>query len=200
MIALEEIKILLKIPVATVTYDALITALIPIITDDIFDYTNNQFTQIRSAKYSGHLRDSSLIFDSAGKTITTTTTNTDYYFTKHYQAGEIIYICGTTFNDGHYTIASILDTRITVSEALADEDLDDGYTADIYYVYYPKGLYTIFADMTQYRIDGAKAKGISSESLGDYSRSYTTGAEGSFGGYPADTMKALNKYKVVETL
>ncbi len=58
-------------------------------------------------------------FDAAGKTITTADADED--LTDRYEAGDEIYISGTTSNDGYRTLAIVTAKILTTNEALVDE-------------------------------------------------------------------------------
>jgi hypothetical protein len=60
---------------------------------------------------------------------------------------------------------------------------------------WPRGIKPIVANMLRYDMDVRPVlKGVSSESIGDYSVTYTSGGGGY--GYPADIMYGLSIYQI----
>lgn len=193
MITSAEVKTLLQI--TSSDYDTLIATLIPIIEDDITNYTGNFFTKVKSSYYTGYLNYQDLVFDSGDdETITTSITNSEYYFSNNYAIGDRILIEGSVFNDGVYTVSGSADKVLTVSETVVDETIDDKYLVSIKYIEYPQDLKLIAADMINYRIKNID-KSVSRESIGDYSITYNNDIM--FGSYPNSILMGLNKYRVL---
>lgn len=166
-----EIKTLLQI--TAVTWDTLIAALIPIVTDDVFNITNNPF-------YDGNVwaESDGLTFASAGGTITTDdATDFDYL---HLASGDDILVEGSLRNDGFYPVTSKVDGVITITSpfTLSDETppTDDPQVITIYKIRFPKGLKIAFARMVGFHIQNNEEmmQGIKSESIGRHSVTYDT--------------------------
>jgi len=180
-----EIKTLLQISVTD--YDSLIDALIPIVQDEIVGYCNSHFAKdvyndATNMVYEGA---DTISFTASTKKIAD---SADGFI---FAAGQDIYITGSDYNDGHYTIVTADEDEMVVSETLIDE-LAGAYVS-IKLVTFPKALKMIVADMIAYKINGKDA-GVTSESVsGGVSLSF--GQES--GSYPQSLLSGLNKYRVV---
>jgi len=172
--------------IASTNYDTMISMIIPMVIDDIKNYTNNWFT-VTDRKVS----DSNYTF-STGKTITPTSTS--YNFSEYFINGDIIHIYNSRFNDGYYSLATVTSTMLTVNENLNAESTN--VTVIIHRIEFPKDLEFIAANMIKYQTDmRATNKGINSESLGDYSVNYGAGSGSMLNSYPDGILGQLNKYR-----
>lgn len=175
IITLSEVKTLLQIGSS---YDTLINALLPIIEDQIIDYTKNNFTKgdgiVKSTLsfYTHSITDSTLGFD-----------------TTYWKPGQSIRVDGTDDNDGTYNIDSVSTSAIIVLEDLITET--EGNPIQIRKVQYPKGLKLIASDMIKFNLSTSKAgSGIKSESIDDYSVTFDECKNA----YPMRIWQSLNKY------
>jgi len=185
-----EVKSFLNI--TSTTYDTQIDALIPIVLEDINLYCKNYF--IKSTAY----------FWDNGWTLSTaseiTNSDTGDIFTEQFIDGDTIIIRGSKWNDDYYTIASVESTKITVNESLNAESTDSNIT--IFRVDFFKDLPYICSNMIGYNLfarNQAGNKGVTSESIGDYSVSYGTGSGNVAAGsnaYPRSVISGLNKYRI----
>jgi len=179
-----EIKTLLQISVTT--YDTLIDALISICQDEIIEYCNSHFAQnILDTDNEQFEGGNTYTFASSGKTIT----DSDSLFP--FSTGQDIYISGSRYNDGHYTLTNATTSVLTTSETLIDEA--EGANVVIKLVTWPKALKMTLADLIGYKISD-KCIGTTSENI---SGAISTGYAPELGSYPETLMKGLNKYRVV---
>ncbi len=98
-----------------------------------------------------------------------------------YKPGQYVYICGSVLNDGVYQITAIAGDVLEMT-GLTPEDTDD---VTVYGLAIPPSLLTVVAEIESYV--AKNPDGVQSESLGDYSVSYSGGAggtswEGAFAG------------------
>jgi len=181
---LAEIKTLLGI--ADTTKDAQITALIPLVEDDLLTYCNNSFESAIA---------------TWGGSVTPTQSGTTYtligsgFSDSLIVTGDYIHVVGTLRNDGYYHVTNISDTVITVDTATINES---AISASISAVEIPAGLKIYFAKMIGWNLYNFKSSGLSSESIGNYSYSMKDGASGD-AGYPADMLKGLDRWRRIST-
>jgi len=171
-----EIKKLLQI--TATDYDVLIEELIPIIWDNICQYLGKHF--LNNIYYEGEF-----IFNS------NTIDFQDSDYTIEYPIGTDIYVKYSNYNDGYYTVKSILNGVITVDKYLITETV----SARIFGVKYPNNnsfLKKIIAEMIDYNINKDKYNVIS-ETLGEASVSFKN--NGMFNGYPMDIITKLDIYR-----
>jgi hypothetical protein len=187
LVTLQQVKDWHNITVST--YDDIINAFIPIVTEEIVDITNNSF--VEANKY--YISDS-LTFTNSTKVIETTDTDTDFSDAYMDNVTDIL-VAGTAYNDGYYSVSNATATELTVGETLVDEDND--LEAEILAVKWPLPLSFIAADMVYYRIQNRTDSGKKSESLGDYS--YTNEERGA-GGYPTSIVSQLKKYVLAKVI
>lgn len=189
IITKAKVKTLLQI--TNDTYDELINELIPIVQDFIVDYCNNTFKdpniQINASTISFADTDPDTILDSLSG-----------FVTAKFDADMEIVVSGSKHNNGMLTIASVAAGTITLvsTDSLVTEAADNDIT--IMKVEWPKGIWGVTARMIGFDIARTKEfmkLGISSESYGDYARSYAIMGEGS--GYPSNILGGLNPYKKV---
>lgn len=189
---LEEIKTLTGL---SASYDAQITALIPIVQNYIVDYTGNKFefdmtggSRIHklTGLYLEEAEDSNVTFDSVNKTITA---SVDMIYTNYgIAAGKDISITGSNFNDGIYSVAAVNDNVITVNENLNEESLSNLVTVRL--VNFPKSLKMTSAQIIKHWLLSKSVTGVQSERLGDYAVSYSD--------LPPSIVSQLNHYRRVK--
>jgi hypothetical protein len=195
--------------------DALIMELAPKVFDTVIKYLNNLFLIERNIKYFDSDNDyetawpsywsrndaypivslesvySKFVFSAGAKTITVYTDATVYgSITDSFQAGDTILISNSRRNDGYFTIVSVSDTVITVSEDLTDStSFASVFLADV-----PAALISVIAHMVQYDIFTRPDKsGIETEKVGTFSVTYRELAPGLQ--YPGDIVSGLNVYE-----
>lgn len=106
-------------------------------------------------------------------------------FSENYVAGQYIWIRGTLLNDGVYKIFSVESDRIVVENDLINEQTDESFTLAGLGV--PKDFLSMVGE-----IEGYTSKdGIASESIDDYSASFSNGD----GGWTTAFSGRLKKYK-----
>jgi len=104
---------------------------------------------------------------------------------------ENVYVEGSKYNDGLFTIATASAASFTVSETLIDETA--GASITIKLVTYPAALKMIVADMIAWKINGKDA-GVNSEGVAG---GVSLGFGQELGSYPASLLAGLQKYRVV---
>jgi hypothetical protein len=174
----EEIKTLLQI--TGTDQDALIDALIPIMTDFIHRYCNNDFLD-RNVE----VETTDITFTS---TSTITTADNDFS-DELFKVGQDIRVSGSALNDGRYTIAGVTTTTLTVSETTIvteDEEKEVQITRIKYPVDLKLGISVLIKESIEY---GNRTAGVKSDRLGDYSVSYA-----SAGQFSKDALGALSAF------
>ncbi len=179
-----EVKTLLQI--TDTTKDTIIDALLPVITSEIIDYCGSHFDypalQIDGDEYLG-----GITISVTALTKTIADSDNDMPFS----AGQNIYISGSRFIDGHYTIATAGTGSITTVEDLVDETV--GADISIRLVKFPAALKLIFAEYISTKINNREI-GVSNENIsGAIGTSYFEDGAG----MPSGIKKALAKYKVI---
>lgn len=182
--AYETVLSLLQLP--DNSQDELVKTLLPIIQDDVIDYTGNHF--IDSSVY---LSDDGISFTASSRTIAHDESG---FVDALFYANMDIYVEGSYHNDGHYELESVAAGSIVVKNYHSLIDEAAGRGVYVWKVKYPTALIPIVAKMIKFHIDPEKIDGIESRSLGDFSEKYAT-----VGGneYPAAIAKALDRYRCV---
>jgi hypothetical protein len=184
IITRAEVKTLLGI--TDTSKDALIDALLPLVQDDLINYCNQHFDKAAldsdGLEYPGGI---TVSFTASTKTVTDTAGGLPF------SAGQNVYIEGSRFNDGHYTIVTAADGSFTVSESLTDETA--GASITIRLVVFPLALKMIMADMLNFKLQ-LRDIGVTGENI---SGAISTSFSDDGGTYPPGIFNALNKYKVV---
>ena len=179
-----EIKTLLQI--TDTTKDALIDALIPICQEEIIGYCNSHFAStIYNSDEEEYTGSNTISFVASTKTIS------DSSSLFPFSSGQDVYITGSKYNYGHYSIVTATTSNLIVSETLIDEAA--GNNVNIKLVIWPKSLKVTMADMINYKILGKDA-GVTGESISG-AMSYNFSAE--LGSFPLSLLAGLNKYRVV---
>ncbi len=129
---------------------------------EVMDYCNNHFIdEIESGYYE---------FDNANAKIIGTFT------VSHYIVGGYIYITGSKVpqNNNCFKITEVNASYLVVdSTALVDEDSTDKYTIYVLTCRVPNSFLSLVTDIeTWYPSNSAKANGVASEKIDDYSISY----------------------------
>lgn len=179
---LAEIKTILGI--TDTTYDAVITAILPGVENDLLEWLNNKF-----------------LFDSVsyGASLTPTASNT-FVGTSGginsigFANGDIIYVEGSNRNDGFFTLASFTDTNFTVSETVVTETAK---TLTVTLVKFPSQLKVAIARMVGSRVlngNRSMVGGVRSESLADYS--VTLNLSSSSAGYSDDILGEVSTLRI----
>lgn len=174
---INKIKTLLQINDAK--YDALIETLIPIIENDVVNYTNN--------------------FKNGNKVCITTSAifsslNNSIQVENKFLDGQMIYIQNTQLNDGVYTIETATASSLSINTLYSIKDESINETIYIYPLVIPRELEMVIALMVNYKMQN-KPFNVRSESMGDYSISYNNSSDENINGYSKEIMKALNKYR-----
>lgn len=177
---LTEIKTLLGI--SDTTYDAILQVYMPIVQAKIITLTNNAFLSNKA-----HSSDT-ISFD----THTATDSEGGFVDDSYLSAAVNIRVDGSKYNDGYYTVSSVADGAIVVSETFTTETAEN--TVTINQVNFPEGLKIVFAQMCWYSANSAKDTGVISEALGGYSVTYDKTA--GMGGYPKSISDGLKPYTI----
>jgi len=189
IITKAKVKTLLQIDVTT--YDDLIDELIPIVQDFIVDYCNNSFKDTNVSMIASTISfadtDPDTILDSASG-----------FVDAEFSADMEIVVEGSEHNNGMFTLDTVVAGILTLiaTDELVTEAA--GNTITITKVEWPKGIWGTTAQMIGYnmaRTKEFKSIGVSSESYGDYSRSYAIVGEA--GGYPMSILGGLKPYRKI---
>ena len=144
----------------------LLTAMIPAVLEDAFDYMNNYFHN-----NNVRIRSNQLTFSTTGTIVITGTNFSTYSF----QSGDEIHITNSARNDGLYTAATVSSATITVSTTQTLKTETSETETTIVKVDVPQSLKPVLSAMVKHKMDNPVG-GYKSESLGDYS--YTMGGSG----------------------
>jgi len=99
-------------------------------------------------------------------------------FQEKYIVGQYLWIRESIANDGVYKIIGVdLDNKLTLDATLTDEYLDDEYIT-IYGLAVPTSFLDIVTDIGNWKTNNAGKEGVKSESIDDYSISFSTGSNG----------------------
>jgi hypothetical protein len=177
----KEVKTFLRI--ATTTNDNLINLLIPIIENEIHEYTRNHFIKFDETVY---IKNSTVSFNSTYNKIIDSENGFE-----DFKAKQTIKIFGSKYNNGICQISEVAEdgSYIIVSSDISIIDESVGNLVSIYKVTYPRELKLLLASMIRYKLNNTQ-DGLISESIDDYSRTYEQGMSM----YPASIIKGLNKY------
>ena len=174
MITRAEVKDILQI--SGTDKDNAIETMIPIVRDFTIGYCNNKFlnenlyyTASTIGFYGDKIVDSNSGFVTGG-----------------FSAGMDIRVYGSDNNDDSYRIKTITAGSIQTYDKMTTETVGNSVT--LYQVKYPKGLKLAVANMIGFQLN--QTQGVSSETIGDYSVSYS-------GEYPKHLLEALRPYKKV---
>lgn len=98
-------------------------------------------------------------------------------FGNTYIVGQYIHVAGSFVNDGVYKITTVSDTKLTLDATLTEESTDEGFI--IYGCAVPSDFLSVVSDIETWLTTNSGQEGVASESLGNHSISYATGADGS---------------------
>jgi hypothetical protein len=184
---LAEVKTLLQI--TDTTKDALITALQPIIQSEILEECRSNFeTTAYKSDGSAYEGGETISFVSSTKTIADSAGGLPFL------AGQNVYISGSKFNDGHYTVVTASAISFTVNEVIFDEAIGSGITIKL--VKFPTALKAIYSDYIGVKITKREI-GVTSESVpGGFSKSYSNDG----GSMPEGIKKRLQKFVCLRIL
>ena len=99
-------------------------------------------------------------------------------------------------NDGIYTVATVADGVLILASGEEVTTEDAAAYVKISMVKFPKGIQLWIAKLIGYNLDTKQMQGIQSESLADYSVSYSQVA-GSAGSYPAGLLSEGASWKKI---
>jgi len=186
--SLAEIKSILQI--SDTSKDDFINAQIQNYTETILDYCNQRFI-VKSKVYEFH---SDLSVDVDNSKVVSESES----FGQYLKQGMSIYIQGSRFNDGNYTIKTLSNSELVIEdieEFIYDEDYKD--LISIFIVKYPKALKKALAYMINEAIELDNMQGVKSERLDDYSVVYAdVKANTSSFGFSTKVTDILKQYKV----
>lgn len=187
IITLDEVKTYLAI--TGVASDSLIQTYIPIVQRRVVEICNNPFL----ASYEN----GRLLLEGQGVVFATNKMTADDSFgDAGFAAGDEIVVDGSYRNDGYYIVSTVTDDEITLYASAGTVVSEiSGASIVVGVVDWPRGIKPIVANMLRYDMDVRPLlKGVSSESIGDYSVTYTNTGGGY--GYPADIMYGLSIYQI----
>ena len=190
LITLAQWKTLLGVTSTDATRDARITALLPYLEDDIVTYCNNDFLNTDVA-FSGNF-----VLTVPGGTTYTLTCALGGISDTSLAIGDNILLEGTIRNDGRYTIATVSDTVITVTEAITAESAID---AEVTLIAWPVGLKLYAARMISYQVDHMADAGITGEVIKSYSYTRRQYGEMADPGYPQELTRGLDRWRLLKT-
>jgi len=186
LVATSQVKFLTGI--TTTENDLLIETFVPMILDDIVNYTKNYF--VNSTMY---YHDDQFSFSTSSGVNTVFYSDTEENFSEFLTSTTRIYITGSKFNDGYWSLSEVGSSYILINESIKTESSSTGKRMTIFRVEYPRDLEMIAARMIKYIITTQDNPDLKSESLGDYSYSRFDLIGGNM--YPKGTAAGLNKYR-----
>lgn len=182
---LDEIKELLQITVTT--YDNLISILIPILTDEVVEYCNNDFVVFNDIETEEHFESETISFERVQSKILD---SANLFGNLNLVGGSDLKIEGSLYNDGYYTVKTKTVSEIKVENGNNITNEVAGLEIIIKRVMFPKGLKLPFSLMVKFHIDKSKGSSIKSESVGSYSFTNTEG-------YDHVIYSGLDKHKYI---
>ena len=187
-----EVKAALGITSAD--YDDYISALIPAISEQIFDYCNNWFLDDRV-----YTRNSDFVFSNSARTIASAASD---FVTDGFLTGMEVKVIDSLLNDRNYTLLTVATNLLTLiaDEVLTDED--SGETICIEFMQVPKpikeALYKLIGASIGVK-DGQinEDKSVKSEKVGSVSVGYAGSDSGGSdsGSFPIEVQRILNVYR-----
>lgn len=174
--------------ITSTTNDLLIESLVPVVLDDIVNYTHNYFLQSTRFHY-----DDRISFSTTGSIICS---NTEIDLTDWLQIGSIFHVSYSLYNDGYFSCSTatsnINSNYVNVNETVNAETTSTGKWIMLIRTEYPKDLPLIASRMIKHILITQNAENIQSESLGDHSITYVDIGTNS---YPVTIANSLNKYR-----
>lgn len=192
MVTLAEVKAFLRITDTDATRDALISALIPIVYQEMVDECNYLF------KVEGYeLTDDAIYFDVTGSTYTINLAAGGFAAMNWPTGGDLI-VSGSRLNNGIYTIASQSDTAITTTEPIVDElQPSTAYDVTLSLASFPKQFELIASMMIGEQLDNPSGGDLISQSIGNYSETRAQKQSSTSFGYSNRVAGMLSKFKRV---
>jgi len=185
----NKVRLKTFIQETSTSYDDLIDLMIPVVLDEIKEYTNNTF--IQSTRY---VYDTLISFSTISNTISCN--NTSWDFSSQLRAGDIIHVNYSKYNDNYYSLSTVASSYILTNETLITESSESGKMVLVTRVDFPKDLEIIASNMINYQVKNVNNKDVVSESLGDHSVSFGNNQSG----YPEAIIKPLRKYKKIKAI
>jgi len=184
LVATSNVK--LYTGITSTGYDSLIESYVPMILDDIVNYTQNSFVNSTMYWY-----DDQITFTSNAIERNNTSVDLSYYW----RQGNIVRVLGSIFNDGFYSVSSaVTSSSLGLNEILTTESSGNGKLIKLFKVQYPNDIPLIASRMIKHLTLTLDNPNITSESLGDHSISYTAVGSNS---YPESIIKGLDKYRKI---
>lgn len=181
IISRDNVKHLLQI--TDDSKNATIDLLLPLVENDVIEYTNNRFWDEKIWLISNTIG----FVSSASMTITDSLND---LMEVGFVAAQTIDVYGTLHNDGIYLISSVTTGTITLDSSASLTTETAGTTFYIRNVVYPKALSLTVAEMINFKLQKV-TPGAKSESIDDYSITFDTMS----GGYPQSIATSLNRWK-----
>jgi hypothetical protein len=211
LISTTEVKTFLSI--TTTTYDSIISALIPTVTERLRYICNDPFTvqplvetvynkfHIDTNEYlSKYNRDddifilrrvSAIFYASSGTVIS----KNNSFASAQFAAGHDIFVRDSYLNDGYYEVDSVSTSTLTITSSYTFTQEATGASIFFSVVKWPSGIKPLVANLIQYDYqERPKRTGLASQRLGPWSESYKQGAD-SFG-YPEELIRPFAVYQV----
>jgi|WetSurSiteA1Bulk_404760.scaffolds.fasta_scaffold80148_1 hypothetical protein len=195
---ITEIKNIIGIDLSDTSLDSRITALMPIVEEQIHDICKNHFVRDIDIIESKYLGADTISFDSSTSKILDSGNSLGTFI-----AGNSIKVFGSLENDGIYYVSTVSGTGAyltidTTYNSITTEAA--GQSVSIYKLWYPKPLKFAFAGMLNYILSEDKNKinvGIQSEKVDDYSVSYNGPSSNNVMnyGYPLSIITSLGPYR-----
>lgn len=176
----NEIKTLLEI--SDITKDSLIDALIPLAQDDLLAYLNNHF---KTPVYNQSTR---IAFDATNKKITDAESN---FVENDFTDGIHVIVEGSKRNDGIYYVSDAVAgyLKIGTGKQVVDETAEN--MVCVTKIVFPDALKIAIARYIGGLLESANRQGVSSESIGNYSVSYSQGNKD----FREQVLGSLKQYK-----
>lgn len=195
---ITEIKNIIGIDLADTSLDARMTALMPIVEEQIHDICKNHFIRDVDIQEEKYLGATTISFNSTTSKILDSSNGMSAFI-----AGNTIKLFGSLENDGIYYISAVdaLGADITIDTTYGSIVTEAaGQAISIYKLWYPKPLKFAFAMMINYILSTDKNKinnNIQSEKIDDYSISYNGANQNNITdfGYPLSIIKSLAPYR-----
>ncbi|CAM4186177.1 phage head-tail connector protein [Paenibacillus alkaliterrae] len=179
---LAEVKSILQI--IDTSKDSVINALLPSVERFILDWTRNQFKQTKV-----RIQGKGISFDATTKAILDSAGG---FVLRKFAPGIQIVVEGSLLNDGVYKINTVTATQLTLTPESVLKAESAGEYVTITMVSYPASLKLDVASMISFAMAKANKEGIQSESLGDYSVTFTDAST-----YPGVILSRLRPYRKV---
>ena len=157
-----DVKRLLQIPATDTAQDDAIDKFIEVLPEWLVGFCRQNFINPNLYRVAN-------TFTFSGQTITDSLSG---FLTAGFAGGMDIHIYGSQQNDGYYTIESVTADVLTVKDRHFNEE-PEFWTVNLHQVIFPAGLQLPVASLFGYWLSKGKKQGVNSESIGDYSVSYS---------------------------